>query len=141
MIVCARCRPETHTFDTTYASVLMFSGSAIAATAMCMHESAAKSARGSLSSYCVACRVITANVDDTHDSTAQVVDWCRRSAHETQYESFAARMPCKRTLAKRMHLHSSLKTKARKKPIASVDPAGRDSKPASCSASPLREVP
>lgn len=135
MIVCARCRPE-RTYDTTYASVLMFSGSAIAATAQCMHESASESARGNLSSYCVACRAITANVDDTHHSTAQVVDWCRRSAHQTQYESFAQRMPSKRTLAKRMHLHSNIKTKARKKHVSSVDATGTDTHPAACSPTP-----
>jgi hypothetical protein len=56
------------------------------------------------------------------DARRQVVDWCRRSAHHTEYETFAARMPCKRTLAKRMHLNSNIKTKARKKHVASVDP-------------------
>jgi len=129
MIVCARCRPETRTYDTTYASVLMFAGRDIAATAQGMHESASESARGNLSSYCVACHVITANVNDTYNSTAQVVDWCRRSAHQTQYESFAQRMPCKRTLAKRMHLPSNIKTKARKKHVACVDVSGADTHP------------
>ena len=108
----------------------MFSGVDIAASAKQMHESASEKARGSLSSYCVACRLITANVDGTHGGAGQVVDWCRRSAHHTEYESFAARMPCKRTLAKRMHFNSNIKTKARKKHIASVDPDAGETPPA-----------
>jgi hypothetical protein len=118
---CARCLSTTRTYDATYASVLMFSGDDIAARATQMHASASEKARGNLSSYCVACCDITANVDDTHGGAAQVVDWCRRSAHHAEYETFAARMPCKRTLAKRMHLNSGIKTKARKKHVASVD--------------------
>ena len=119
---CARCLSTTRTYDATYASVLMFSGDDIAARAKQMHERASEKARGNLSSYCVACRVLTANVDSTHSGAEHVVDWCRRSAHHTEYESFAARMPCKRTLAKRMHFNNNIKTKARKKHIASVDP-------------------
>jgi hypothetical protein len=122
MFSCALCLQTRRACDTTYASVLMFSGDDIAETAKQMHESASKKARGNLSSYCVACRATTANVDDTHGSTQQVVDWCRRSAHHTEYESFAARMPCKRTLAKRMHFNNNIKTKARKKHVSSVDP-------------------
>jgi hypothetical protein len=119
---CARCMATTRTYAATYASVIMFSGDDIAGSAKQMHENASERARGNLSSYCVACRVITANVDRTHGGAEQVVDWCRRSAQHTEYETFAARMPCKRTLAKRMHLNSNIKTKARKKHVASVDP-------------------
>lgn len=127
---CARCLATTRTYAATYASVIMFSGDDIAGSAKQMHANASERACGNLSSYCVTCRVITANVDRTHGGAEQVVDWCRRSAHYTEYETFAARMPCKRTLAKRMHLNSNIKTKARKKHVASVDPDAIETQPA-----------
>lgn len=96
----------------------MFSGDALPDTIQRMHESAAQKAMGNLMSYCTKCTVVTANVDDTQGDTDNLVTWHTRVKHRIEYEAFAARMPSKRTLGKRMHLVSNLKSKARKNNVA-----------------------
>jgi hypothetical protein len=118
---CGRCLQASRTYDTTYASVLVLSRDDNADSIKHMHEIACNKARGNLNSYCSTCRLITANVDSAQTGTENLLEFHQRSAHFTQYEAFASRMPCKRTLSKRMHLTSTLKSKARKRHVSHVD--------------------
>jgi hypothetical protein len=133
---CARCLQGSRTYDTTYASVLVLSRGDNADDMQQMHETACKKARGNLNSYCSTCRVMTANVDSTQSGTENVLEFQQRSAQFTQYEAFASRMPCKRTLSKRMHLTSTLKSKARKRHVPPADEGPSDAP----SAATLRET-
>ena len=119
--MCALCLQKIRTYDTTYASVLVFSGAEISETIKHMHDTAKKKTRGNLNSYCTTCRAITANVDSTHTGIENLIDYQKRSRQFKQYESFSARMPSKRALSKRMHLTSTLKSKARKNHVSPVD--------------------
>lgn len=111
---------RTAVYQTTYASRLVFSGDAMPDTVRRMHDTAAKKAMGNLMSYCTACCVVTANVDGTQGDTDHVVTWHTRIKQRIEYDTFAARMPSKRTLGKRMHLVSSLKSKKRKNNVAQI---------------------
>lgn len=124
--MCAVCLQTMHTYNTTYASVLVFSGAEISETINHMHDTARKKTKGNLNSYCRKCRVITANVDITQTGTENLIDYHKRSKQFKQYESFSARMPSKRTLSRRVHLTSTLKSKARKNHVSPVDTAEYD---------------
>jgi len=120
-VVCARCLESTLTYDTTFASVLVFSGDDNATHKNCMHATACTKAIGNLNSYCQTCRLMTANVHTTQTGTDALIAFHQGSAKWTQYEAFASRMPSKRTMSKRMHLTSTLKSKARKRHVPVVD--------------------
>lgn len=120
-VVCARCLESSRTYDTTYASVLVFSGDDTAAHLKGMHATACTKAIGNLNSYCGTCRLMTANAQSTQTGTETLIAFHQGSAKWAQYEAFASRMPSKRTMSKRMHLTSTLKSKARKRHVPVVD--------------------